>query len=98
MINEPITASLTYGLHKVENEEKELLFLDFGGGTLDFTLMIFIKNDDDEKYYDVEVEILILKELILILLIKKINKHVKNEKLNYKIKIVSSDYNKILFI
>ena len=53
MINEPTAASLTYGLYKVENEEKRIVIIDFGGGTLDFTLLVFL-DDNGEKYYDVE--------------------------------------------
>ncbi|MFQ5871747.1 MAG: molecular chaperone DnaK [Candidatus Geothermarchaeales archaeon] len=40
IINEPTAASLAYGLDKLEQEMKILVF-DFGGGTLDVTLMEF---------------------------------------------------------
>lgn len=40
IINEPTAAALAYGLDKVEKEEKILVF-DFGGGTLDVTVMEF---------------------------------------------------------
>ena len=53
MINEPTAASLTYGLYKVENEEKRIVIIDFGGSTLDFTLLVFL-DDNGQKYYDVE--------------------------------------------
>ena len=55
MINEPTAASLAYGLHKFdkENEEKRIIILDLGGGTLDFTLLMFKKNDNG-IYCDVE--------------------------------------------
>ena len=38
IINEPTAASLAYGLDKVQKDLKILVF-DFGGGTLDVTLM-----------------------------------------------------------
>ncbi len=40
IINEPTAASLAYGVDKADKEEKILVF-DFGGGTLDVTLMDF---------------------------------------------------------
>lgn len=55
MINEPASVSLAYGLHKFdkENEEKWIIILDLGGGTLDFTLLMFRKNYNG-IYCDVE--------------------------------------------
>ena len=55
MINEPTAASLEYDLHKFdkENEEKRIIILDLGSGTLDFTLLMFKKNDNG-IYCDVE--------------------------------------------
>ena len=53
MINEPTAASLAYGLYKPdkndENEvnfRKKIIVLDFGGGTLDFTLLTLTKNNN----------------------------------------------------
>ncbi|MFH1774253.1 MAG: molecular chaperone DnaK [Methanobacteriota archaeon] len=40
IINEPTAASLAYGLDKAEKEQKIMVF-DFGGGTLDVTIMEF---------------------------------------------------------
>ncbi len=40
IVNEPTAASLAYGIDKAGQEEKILVF-DFGGGTLDVTLMDF---------------------------------------------------------
>lgn len=40
IINEPTAASLAYGLDKTDKEQKIMVF-DFGGGTLDVTIMDF---------------------------------------------------------
>ena len=44
MINEPTAASLAYGCEQIEGNNKLITVLDFGGGTLDLTLLNFIKN------------------------------------------------------
>ena len=45
MLNEPTAASLAYGFKSLENNKKLITVLDFGGGTLDLTLLNFVKND-----------------------------------------------------
>ena len=45
IINEPTAASLAYGYNSLENDNKLIVVLDFGGGTLDLTLLQFIKNN-----------------------------------------------------
>ena len=64
-INEPTAASLAYGYKTIENEQKLIAVIDFGGGTLDITLLKFIKNNDGIYY--IHMEILILEEKILII-------------------------------
>ena len=44
MINEPTAASLAYGLNSKGNSEKKIIVIDFGGGTLDITLLKYIKD------------------------------------------------------
>ena len=47
IINEPTAASLAYGYKREENEKiKTILVIDFGGGTLDITILNFSKNED----------------------------------------------------
>ena len=47
MINEPASASLAYGFEKEENEDGEyIIVIDFGGGTLDMTLLNFMKKSN----------------------------------------------------
>ncbi|MBN1155977.1 molecular chaperone DnaK [Candidatus Woesearchaeota archaeon] len=41
IINEPTAASLAYGLDKKEKKDTKILVYDFGGGTLDVTIMEF---------------------------------------------------------
>ena len=53
MINEPTAASLAYGYKTLGNYQKLIVVIDFGGGTLDITLLKFMKNDNG-IYYDVK--------------------------------------------
>lgn len=41
IINEPTAASLAYGIDKHQGKEQKILVFDFGGGTLDVTIMEF---------------------------------------------------------
>ena len=52
MINEPTAASLAYGLNSKGNAEKKIIVIDFGGGTLDITLLKYVK-DKNGIYCDV---------------------------------------------
>ena len=53
MINEPTAASLAYGYKSIGNNNKLITVLDFGGGTLDLTLLQFIKNQNN-VYCDIK--------------------------------------------
>ena len=53
MINEPTAASLAYAYKSLENTDKKIVVIDFGGGTLDITLLRF-KKDEDAIYCDVK--------------------------------------------
>ena len=53
MINEPTAASLAYGYKTIENNNKLITVLDFGGGTLDLTLLQLIKIKKD-VYCDIK--------------------------------------------
>ncbi len=41
IINEPTAAALAYGMDKSQNKDQKILVFDFGGGTLDVTVMEF---------------------------------------------------------
>ncbi len=41
IINEPTAAALAYGMDKSQNKDQKILVFDFGGGTLDVTIMEF---------------------------------------------------------
>jgi len=46
MINEPTAASLVYAYESIDNKiKKYITVIDFGGGTLDITLLQFLKNE-----------------------------------------------------
>ena len=47
MINEPTAASLAYAHKSLENAEKNIVVIDFGGGTLDITLLEYEKNSQE---------------------------------------------------
>ena len=53
MINEPTAASLAYANFSLENAEKKIVVIDFGGGTLDITLLNY-KKDSKKIYCDVQ--------------------------------------------
>lgn len=64
IINEPTAASLAYGLDKVQKDLKIMVF-DFGGGTLDVTIM---EMGEEFSRLKVLLAILSLAELIWIIL------------------------------
>ena len=39
IVNEPTAAAIAYGLEKRQQEEKKILVFDFGGGTLDVSIL-----------------------------------------------------------
>ena len=53
MINEPTAASLAYAYKSLENAEKNIVVIDFGGGTLDITLLEY-KKDNESIYCKVK--------------------------------------------
>jgi molecular chaperone DnaK (HSP70) len=53
MINEPTAASLAYAFQSLENADKKIIVIDFGGGTLDITLLRY-RKDKDAIYCDVK--------------------------------------------
>ena len=53
MINEPTAASLAYAYGSLENANKKIVVIDFGGGTLDITLLNY-KKDENAIYCDVK--------------------------------------------
>lgn len=78
IINEPTAASIAYGLHKTVTNQSYALIFDFGGGTLDISLLSIDKNtlkivgtdgdmflggrDFDEKLYEYLVKKLNINE------------------------------------
>ena len=53
MINEPTAASLAYGYKSKGNADKNIIVIDFGGGTLDITLLRY-RKDENAIYCDVK--------------------------------------------
>jgi len=53
MINEPTAASLAYAYQSLENTDKRIVIIDFGGGTLDITLLRY-RKDREAIYCDVK--------------------------------------------
>ena len=53
LINEPTAASLAYAYQSLKNEDKQIIVIDFGGGTLDITLLRY-KRDKEGIYCDVK--------------------------------------------
>ena len=47
IINEPTAAAVAYGLNHRNDEEKNILVFDLGGGTFDVTVLVLGKNDFD---------------------------------------------------
>lgn len=45
IINEPTAAAMAYGINSGDEEEKNVLVYDLGGGTFDISIMRFCKND-----------------------------------------------------
>ena len=46
VVNEPTAAAIAYGLEKLDKKKATVLVFDFGGGTLDITILTI----EDEKY------------------------------------------------
>ena len=53
MINEPTAACLAYAFQSLENSDKKMIVIDFGGGTLDITQLRY-RKDKDSIYCDVK--------------------------------------------
>jgi molecular chaperone DnaK len=70
LINEPTAASLAYGINKQPDNELKLMVYDFGGGTLDVTIMEFgnglfkvLSTSGDTKLGGTDMDNLILNYL-----------------------------------
>jgi len=70
LINEPTAAALSYGIKKMESDEKVLVF-DFGGGTLDVTILAMVQGIIDvftsygeEKLGGRDIDDVIMRHLI----------------------------------
>ena len=53
MINEPTSATLVYAKEYFKNTNKRIIVIDFGGGTLDITLLVYGRNDYG-NFFDVK--------------------------------------------
>ena len=53
MINEPTSATIAYAYKYFKNVDKKLIVIDFGGGTLDITLLKY-RKDNSGNYCDVK--------------------------------------------
>ena len=53
MINEPTSATLVYAKEYFKNTNKRIIVIDFGGGTLDITLLVYGRNDNG-NFFDVK--------------------------------------------
>lgn len=108
IINEPTSASIAYSLHK-NSYTKDILIFDWGGGTLDISIInitdgiIEIKNSDGNNHLGGEDIDNILLQYCLSEFIKKnnINKNeilniLKNKELLQKLKLKCEECKKIL--
>ena len=50
IINEPTAAAYTYGMQQPEGTMKTVLVYDFGGGTLDITILTIDKTKDETDF------------------------------------------------
>ena len=50
LVNEPTAAAIAYGLEQKDNVAANVFVFDFGGGTLDCTLLNIDKTKDDPEY------------------------------------------------
>ena len=50
VINEPTAAAFAYGLDKSSAKDQKILVFDFGGGTLDVTIMDFCEVDNQATF------------------------------------------------
>ena len=53
IINEPTSASLAYLYKNLNNVQKNIIVIDFGGGTFDITFL-YLKQGEDNSYCDIK--------------------------------------------